>query len=89
MREKILFITHKITYGGAGKIMAFLANKLSNDNYDVHLLTYENNETGWELAPGVHHIDFQYSPIPVYALRRILQIIHVRKVICQIQPDIL
>lgn len=69
--------------------MAFLANQFSLKNYDVHLLTYENNEIVQFLAPGVHHVDFHYSPPRVFALRRILQIIQVKKVIARIKPDVL
>ncbi len=69
--------------------MAFLANRLSQKGYDVHLLTYESDTNSQALNPRIHHIAIHYSPPGVFALRRILQIVKVRKVITDIQPDVI
>jgi glycosyltransferase involved in cell wall biosynthesis len=89
MAYKILFIVHKMTYGGAQKIMAFLANGLSSDGYNIYLLTYEDMTLGQALAPGVKHLGLSFSPPSIYALRRVLQIIGVRKVINRVRPDVI
>lgn len=89
MSHKVLFVIHKLTYGGAGKVMAFLANSFSLDGDRVYLLTYENNIVMQKLAPEVKHIDFSYSPPSIFGIRRIFQIIHVRNVFNKIQPDVI
>ncbi len=78
-----------MTYGGAAKIVAYIANKLSNAHYQVHLLTYENNMIVPKIDPKVVHVNFQFTPPKIYGLRRIFELIKVRAVITEIQPDII
>jgi len=70
-------------------MMAFLANRLARDGLEVSLLTYENNDLMQELIPEVNHIKFSSSPPAVFAIRRIFQIISVRKVIKDSKPDVI
>lgn len=42
--KKILFIFHKISYGGANKMLAFVANTLAKKGFEVFIYTYEGNE---------------------------------------------
>jgi glycosyltransferase involved in cell wall biosynthesis len=76
-----------MTYGGAAKIVAYIANQLSNEHYQVHLLTYENNMIVPKIDPKVVHVNFQFIPPKIYGLRRIFELIKVRAVIAEIQPD--
>ncbi len=89
MSPRILFVIHRLSYGGASKIMAFLANQLSYEDYDVHLFAYESNETVPSLAPSVHHVACRYSPCAVVGLRRIVQITQIREVIYEVKPDVI
>lgn len=70
-------------------MLAFIANKLSLEGYDVCLLTYDDMDTEQLLSPEIHRVPFNYSPPQVFGLRRIFQVIYIRKVINQIKPDLL
>lgn len=89
MGYKILFVIHKMDYGGAEKVMAFLANRLSRAGYEVSLLPYENPVLMQQILPEVKQIDFHEPLPPVFALRRISQIFQVRKVFCRTKPDLI
>ena len=89
MTNKILFVIHKLDYGGAPKIMAFLANRLSLDGYDVYVLTYEDMTLMQKLRREVRQIGLPDSLPSLFAVRRICQIMRVRKVLKIIQPDAL
>lgn len=88
MSPKILFVIHKLGYGGAEKIMAFLANRLSDDGFQVSLLTYESSAVMQKLAPQVRHLTLNASSPGIYALRRLFQIARIGKVIRREQPDV-
>ncbi|MCI6583184.1 MAG: glycosyltransferase, partial [Oscillospiraceae bacterium] len=50
---KVLFINTNIGYGGASKMMAFVANTLSNKGHDVTFLTYRNDAVLQTLLPEI------------------------------------
>ena len=89
MNCRILFVIHSLGYGGSPRIMAYLANRLTLDGYEVFLLTYEDMTLMQELVPEVKQIGFSYSALPIFAVRRISQITQLRKVLKDIQPNIL
>jgi glycosyltransferase involved in cell wall biosynthesis len=89
MKPKILCIIQELNYGGAPKIMAFLANKLALDEFEVFLLTYENSNAFQKLSSEVKHIYFSPSSRSIFAIRRVQQILKVRNVIRQIKPDVI
>ena len=68
--------------------MAFLTHRLAQEGYDIKLLTYESDRTFQVLGQGVHPIDFKYSPPSIFFFRRLFQAVKVRKVIKEINPDI-
>jgi len=88
VNPKVLLIIHRLTYGGAGKVMAFLANKLSVEGFDVYLLTYEGGELMQFLAASVHRVQFRYPPPPIPVLKRVLQIVQLKGMITRIKPDL-
>ena len=79
LRTKILFIIHQLSYGGAEKILAFLANALSLKDYEVYILTYESNITLQTLNSNIHYIGFKQNSSYLPGLRRIMQVKLVRK----------
>ena len=50
---KVLFINTNIGYGGASKMMAFVANTLSDKGHDVTFLTYRNDTVLQTLLPTI------------------------------------
>jgi glycosyltransferase involved in cell wall biosynthesis len=89
MNCKILFVIHKMGYGGAEKIMAFLANRFALDGNNVYLLTYEDMNRMQNLVSEVKHIGLPKSSPSFFAIRRIHQIIQIRNVLSRIEPDVL
>jgi GalNAc-alpha-(1->4)-GalNAc-alpha-(1->3)-diNAcBac-PP-undecaprenol alpha-1,4-N-acetyl-D-galactosaminyltransferase len=87
--RKILFVIHKINYGGAGKVLTFLANRFSLEGYEVYFLTYENNIFPNKLLPEVKHIGYINSTKPLFFFKRIFQIFFIRKTIININPDVI
>lgn len=85
--KRILFIIHDINYGGAAKMLSFLANSLSGAGYDVHVYTYMGRSLNYELNKS---IKYHYrNPKKGDRLRRFLEpFIPVRKVIKSINPDV-
>ena len=53
---KILFLNTNIGYGGASKMMVFVANKLAKAGHKVTFLTYRNQEVLQCLSTDVIHI---------------------------------
>ena len=76
-------------YGGAEKVMAFLANRVSCEGDKVYLLTYENSNVMQKLVPEVNQLHLTYSPPPVFVVRRIFQIVQIRRVLNRIKPNII
>ena len=85
---RILFLTHKISIGGASKMLVNLANYLAKTNkYEIHLLTYSDLKIDWELNRDIVLHDFllpkgksTYHPT---------QLMRLRKKINEISPDLL
>ena len=55
-KMKILFLNTNIGYGGASKMMVFVANRLAQAGHDVSFLTYRDNTSLQNLSPAVIHI---------------------------------
>ena len=87
--KKILFVTSALSYGGAGKMIAYLANAFAEfDDYDVFIYV--------ELKPGVHydmnkkiHIVEETKHFKSYLLRHFLETFQMRKRIKEIAPDLI
>lgn len=56
---KILFVNTNIGYGGASKIMAWVANMLSAKGHDITIFTYRDSSLLQPLAPEVTHVHRQ------------------------------
>ena len=56
---KILFINTNIGYGGASKMMAWVASQMAEKGYDVTFFTYRSNEVLQHLSPKVKHLHEQ------------------------------
>ncbi|MBR5781949.1 MAG: glycosyltransferase [Bacteroidales bacterium] len=53
---KLLFLNTNIGYGGASKILVWVANQCALEGHNVTLLTYRDNCVYQEIGPGVKHI---------------------------------
>lgn len=60
---KILFLNTNIGYGGAAKMMVWLANALTDRNYDITFMTYRDNEVLQPVSNKVKLIHKDLEPI--------------------------
>lgn len=56
---KILFLNTNIGYGGASKMLVWVANRAAGAGHDVSLLTYRIEDENQKLKNGVKHIHCQ------------------------------
>lgn len=87
MMYKVLFLSHKISIGGASKMLVNLANYSKTKKYDIHLLTFTDLNIDWELSKDIVLHDFvlpkkksTYHP---------MQLMRLRKKIREISPDLI
>jgi glycosyltransferase involved in cell wall biosynthesis len=86
--KKILFVTSALSYGGAGKMIAYLANAFAEfEEYNVSIYV--------ELFPGVHYsmnpkinIIQESKHFKSYLSRHFLEIFQMRKRIKEFNPDL-
>ncbi|WP_066633810.1 glycosyltransferase [Desulfolucanica intricata] len=85
----ILFIIHRLSYGGAEKILTFLANKLSIDGgFRVYIYTYEDTCKYHVLHDAVSFIG-ENDVAKMRFIRRFKQVIQMKRVIKRVKPDII
>ena len=56
---KLLFLNTDIGYGGAEKMIVWLANKCAEKGHQVSFFTYRDNRVMQPLSPQVKHIHVQ------------------------------
>lgn len=84
---KILFITSRLVYGGAEKMITFLANSLSQNGYEVIIYSYEGTTSNYKLDDNIQFIPEDKIQTN-YFTRRFVQAYQVRKRIKSINPDL-
>jgi GalNAc-alpha-(1->4)-GalNAc-alpha-(1->3)-diNAcBac-PP-undecaprenol alpha-1,4-N-acetyl-D-galactosaminyltransferase len=87
MNKKILFVIHRLNYGGAEKILTFVANGLNRRGYKVFVYTFEDIIQHYLLDVEVIH-DSEKNICKVRGLRRFVQLFQIRREIRSIQPDL-
>lgn len=92
---RIIFILNKLDIGGPQKIVAFLANKLVENEHEVIIITYSNAQPTVELNKKIRWISLNYDSkrnLKLGFIRRFNQIpllIKIRKNILSEKPDVL
>lgn len=84
---KVLVITSKLVYGGAEKMIAFLANSLSQNGYEVIVYSYEGTSSNYPLDKSIQFIP-EDNIQKNYYTRRFMQAFQVRRKIKSTRPDI-
>jgi len=85
---KVLIIYHRIGYGGANKMLAFLANTLSNRGFEVTIYTYESNENShYKLDEKIVLIK-EHKYYRRSHKNKVFQFINVVRYIFRLKPDI-
>lgn len=84
---KIVFFTDKISYSGASKIICWLANKITNDNSDVTLITHIDTEDQKNIDKKIKRIKLKNKD-KNKIIHGIKTIINLHKIIKKEKPDI-
>ena len=58
---KILFVNENLDYGGAGKILVWLANSLAENGYEVTFLTYRKGKERLSLTDNIRQTQFIFN----------------------------
>lgn len=89
---KFVFAIHKLTYSGAPKIMAWLANMMSRKGHEVHIITYFSNDNMQRLDKEivVHALNFIQSKNRIIrnTTQMYLIISELHKLVKIIRPDV-
>lgn len=89
---KILFMVPRLTYSGASKMMAWVANQMAARGYDIHLVTFFSEEQARILHEGitVHSLKVMQSENRLIrnTTGMIKTIIRLHKLVGQLKPDI-
>ncbi|GIQ69769.1 glycosyltransferase family 4 protein [Xylanibacillus composti] len=85
-KKTILFIIHRLGYGGAEKMLTFTANALAERGYQVLVYTYEDTSRHYPLHPDIRHIT-EERIARTRGVRRLIQLFQIRKVIKREKPS--
>ena len=85
---KILFLNTNIGYGGASKMMVFVANKLAKAGHKVTFLTYRSQEVLQRLSTDVIHIHKPWEEDKRRRLGLVHTIVELRKHIKAAKYDV-
>jgi len=86
--KKMFFVIHGVGYGGAGKMIVYVANAMANFGHDVTLLSYDNNKCNYELDPKVTLVTNEIIAKNKYQ-KALKSINEIRKKINSYKPDII
>lgn len=85
--KKIMFVIHALGYGGAGKMIVYLANHFSKIGYDVVIYVGEQMGKHYEMEPGVR-VYQETEFFKNYYTRHFRQIFQLRRRVKEINPDL-
>lgn len=85
--KKIMFVIHALGYGGAGKMIVYLANHFSKLGYEVVLYVEEQLGKHYDMEPGVQ-IYQETEFFKNYYTRHFQQIFQLSKRVKEINPDL-
>ncbi len=91
MGKNILFLTNSISYGGAAKMLCFVANELSKREFSVSILNYDttikNIDYSQKINEGIKVYDYRVGGIK--GLKRLHQISYTKKIAKEIKADVI
>ena len=82
-----MFVIHALGYGGAGKMIVYLANHFSKIGYDVVIYVEEQMGKHYDMEPGVR-IYQETEFFKNYYTRHFRQIFQLRRRVKEINPDL-
>ena len=84
---KVLFLNQTFGYGGAAKMMAFVANALSKNNHEVTALLYKGSEIQQRLESNIKVINRNFESQG--KLKHLKLINRLKKVVKEENPDVI
>jgi len=86
--RKMLFVIHGVGYGGAGKMIVYVANAMADFGHEVILFSYDNNKCNYELNSKVTLVTNIITSKNKYQ-KALKSINEIRKKIIYYKPDII
>lgn len=86
--KKILIVISKINYGGAGKMVSFLANNLSRLGHEIIIFTFASNDIHYYLDKNINCVSMNYNK-DCTVFKKISPIFKTRKLIKDTNPDVI
>lgn len=87
MKIRILFVISLLKYGGAQKILSFLANNLSSKGYEVYIYTFAGNTIDYKLNKEVIVL-YEDKVHKNILVKKFAPFFKTRRIIKQINPDV-
>lgn len=87
--KKIALYINTIAFGGAERVMCNLANALSDNNYEVVLITSFRRENEYVSGENVRRIVLHDRPIDGFLKRNLYLTLRLRQVMKEEKPDLL
>ena len=91
MSKNILFLTNSISYGGAAKMLCFVANELHKRGFNVSILNYDttikNIDYSQKINDGIMVYDYRVGGIK--GLKRLHQISYTKKIAKEAKADVI
>lgn len=84
---KVLFIKNRLLYGGAEKMMLFVARSFLKDGHDVSILLYDSESITQEIEKGISIYNYKFTCNG--ALKHVKIIRRICSVVKSINPDII
>lgn len=91
MRKNILFLTNSISYGGAAKMLCFVASRLQKKDFNVSILNYNSTENSIDYSQKIDEDIkvFGYNVRGIKGLKRLHQIIYTKKIAKEAKADVI
>lgn len=86
--KKIMFVIHALGYGGAGKMIVYLANQLSKMGYECVIYVEEQIGKHYEVEKNVEIVQ-ETEFFKNYYTRHFQQIFQLRRRVKEIKPDLI
>lgn len=85
--KKILFVIHALGYGGAGKMIVYLANHMAKCGYKTVIYVEEQQGQHYPVDPSIEVVQ-ETEFFKNYYIRHFQQIFQLRRRVAEINPDI-
>lgn len=91
MSKNILFLTNSISYGGAAKMLCFVANELQKRNFNISIINYNStgNQVDYSQKINENINVYEYRVGGIKGFKRFHQISYTKKIAKEVAADVI